>query len=71
MEGLLPITDQFLTTYRALVELADDDAEREIARADVAHEEALAAFARRSLGREQGEPLAPILALPHVATASR
>ena len=42
----------------------------QIAEAYVAHEEALAAFARRVLGQEAGEPLEQILALPHVAAAS-
>ena len=62
-----PITTQFLAKYRRLVELASDETEREIAEAYVAHEEALAAFARRALGQEAGEPLQMILALPHVA----
>ncbi|MGO9342847.1 MAG: hypothetical protein ACLP6E_10055 [Acidimicrobiales bacterium] len=61
------ITTQFLAKYRQLVELATDDAERQVAEAYVAHEEALAAFARRALGSEPGEPLELILALPHVA----
>ena len=48
--------------------VTDADArERAIAEAYVAHEEALAAWARRSLGEEAGEPLELILALPHVA----
>lgn len=64
-----PITTDFLAKYRQLVALASDDFEREIARAYVAHEEALAAFARRALGQEPGEPLQAILALPHVTTA--
>ena len=65
-----PITTQFLAKYRELVELAPDETERQIAEAYVAHEEALAAFARRVLGLEAGEPLEQILALPHVAAAS-
>ena len=40
-----------------------------IAEAYVAHEEALACFARRALGSEPGEPLELILALPHVVAA--
>ncbi len=67
--SILPLTEQFLVKYRRLVELAPDEAEREVAEAYVAHEEALAAFARRSLGEEVGEPLEPVLALPHVAAA--
>ncbi len=65
-----PIISQFLAKYRQLVELAYDDVEREIAEAYVAHEQALALFALRALGKEQGPPLEPILALPHVAAAS-
>jgi hypothetical protein len=61
------ITAEFLAKYRQLVDLATDDAERQIAQSYVAHEEALAAFARRALGSEPGEPLELILALPHVA----
>jgi hypothetical protein len=62
-----PVTDQFLAKYRELVGLTSDDTERAIAEAYVAHEEALAAFARRALGTEAGEPLQPIFALAHVA----
>ena len=62
-----PVTSQFLAKYRELVTLATDDRERAIAEAYVAHEQALAAWARRSLGEEAGEPLELILALPHVA----
>ncbi len=65
------ITTEFLAKYRQLVELATDDAERQIAEAYVAHEIALAAFARRALGSEDGEPLELILALPHVAAVVR
>ncbi len=64
------ITEQFLAKYRQLVELSTDDLERQIAEAYVAHEEALAAFARRALGSEPGEPLELILALPHVSAAA-
>lgn len=67
-----PVTTQYLATYRELVDLAgDDDAERRVAEAYVAHEQALMSFVRRSLGEEPGEPLGEILALPHVAAASR
>jgi hypothetical protein len=62
-----PVTSQFLAKYRELVTLATDDRERAIAEAYVAHEIALATWARRSLGDEAGEPLELILALPHVA----
>ncbi len=62
-----PIISEFLTKYRQLVQLAGDATEQAIAEAYVAHELALASFARRSLGQESGDPLAEILALPHVA----
>jgi hypothetical protein len=67
LASILPVTDEFLAKYRQLVDLAPDEIERGIAEAYVAHEEALAAFARRGLGQESGEPLDLILALPHVA----
>jgi len=60
-----PITDQFLAKYRELVELCEDPADRSVAEAYVAHEEAIAALARRGLGQEQGDPVELILALPH------
>jgi hypothetical protein len=62
-----PITVEFLAKYVQLVDLADNDTEREIAEAYVAHELALAAFGRRALGEESGDPLEMIFALPHVA----
>lgn len=64
-----PVISEFLAKYRQLVGLAEDDTERSIAECYVAHEQALASFARRGLGQEPGEPLADILALPHVAAA--
>jgi len=64
------ITDEFLAKYRQLVELAVDNHERQIAEVYVEHELALAAFARRALGDEPGDPLVMILALPHVAAAA-
>ena len=69
LASILPVTDEFLAKYHRLVDLAEDEAERRVAEAYVAHEEALAAFARRALGQEEGEPLQLILALPHVAAA--
>jgi hypothetical protein len=69
LASIEPVTEQFLLKYRELVELATDDFEREIAELYVAHELALAAFARRALGKESGEPLELILALPHVTAA--
>lgn len=67
--SIIPLTEQFLVKYRELVELASDAEERAVARAYVAHELALASYARRALGHEQGDPLELILALPHVAAA--
>jgi hypothetical protein len=65
-----PITAQFLAKYRRLVELAADDEERGVAQVYVEHEMALCAFVRRTLGEEPGEPLQPILELPHIAQAA-
>ena len=70
LAGLGPITTEFLAKYHQLVEQASDETERNIAQAYVAHEEALAAFARRGLGQEAGAPLELILALPHVAATT-
>jgi hypothetical protein len=64
-----PVTVEFLAKYRRLVALSVDDTERQIAEEYVAHEVALAAFARRALGQEAGDPLELITALPHVAAA--
>jgi hypothetical protein len=64
------VTKEFLARYRRILELTGDESERELAEAYVAHEQALCAFARRALGREAGEPLAEILALPHGAAAA-
>jgi hypothetical protein len=65
-----PVTKQFSAKYLELVELSTDETERRIAQTYVAHEEALASFARRALGQEEGEPLERILALPHIAAAA-
>ena len=62
-----PVTSQFLAKYRRLVELAVDETELAVAHAYVDHEQALMVFVRRALGEEPGEPLEPILTLPHVA----
>jgi acyl-CoA reductase-like NAD-dependent aldehyde dehydrogenase len=67
VSSLEPGTAEYLAKYRQLAELATDDTERAIAETYVAHERALASFARRVLGQEDGAPLEPILALPHVA----
>jgi hypothetical protein len=64
------VTAHYLVSYRELVESAADQAERAVAEAYVAHEEALAAFGRRASGQESGEPLEPILTLPHMAGIS-
>ena len=69
--SILPVTEEFLAKYRQLVALAVDDAELDVAEAYVAHEEALATFARRASGQESGDPLEEILALPHVVAARR
>ncbi len=69
LASIEPVTEQFLLKYRELVELATEDFEREIAEQYVAHELALAAFTRRALGKESGEPLELILGLPHVSAA--
>jgi hypothetical protein len=61
-----PITAKFLAIYRELVELSDDEDDRLVAEAYVAHERALAAFGRRELAQEEGDPLQPIMDLPHV-----
>jgi hypothetical protein len=71
LELLVSLTTEFLVKFRQLVELSGDERERQIAEAYVAHEEAIATFARRSLELEDGEPLEAILALPHVTAASR
>ncbi|HEV3281374.1 MAG TPA: hypothetical protein VG032_07195 [Acidimicrobiales bacterium] len=64
-----PVISDFLAKYRKLTDLAESETERSVAEAYVAHELALASFVRRGLGHEPGEPLAEILALPHVAAA--
>jgi hypothetical protein len=68
--SILPVTAEFLAKYHQLVELAVDDAELDVAKAYVAHEEALATFARRASGQESGDPLEAILGLSHVVAAS-
>lgn len=66
VQSIGPVAEVFLGKYRAIVELTDGD-DRAVAEAYVDHELALAAFARRELGEEPGDRLAPIRALPHVA----
>jgi hypothetical protein len=70
VRSTIPIADTYLVKYRELVELVDNDADRAVAEAYVAHELALVAWARRALGDEDGDPLEPIFALPHVAAAA-
>jgi hypothetical protein len=70
LASIEPITVEFLAKYRQLVELAIDDGERQVAEAYVNHELALAAFARRALEQETGDPLEMIFALPHVVAAA-
>jgi hypothetical protein len=71
LRGVGTVAETFLAKYRELVGLVDNDADRAVAEAYVDHELALAAFARRELGEEAGDPLELILALPHVASAAR
>lgn len=68
--AVLAATGTFLEKYHALVDHASDDGERAIAEAYVAHEEALATWARRTAGTEPGDPVEEILALPHVIAAA-
>ena len=65
-----PVISEFLAKYRRLVSLADDDGERAVAEAYVTHELALEVFLHRALGEESGDPVEPILALPHVAASA-
>jgi hypothetical protein len=67
--SILPVTTEFLAKYHQLVDLAVDGAELDVAKAYVAHEEALATFARRASGQESGDPLEAVLGLPHVVSA--
>jgi hypothetical protein len=69
VRGTIPIADTYIMKYRELVELVDNDADRAVAEAYVAHELALVSWARRALGEEAGEPLEPVLSLPHVTAA--
>jgi hypothetical protein len=71
VRSTIPIADGYLVKYRELVVLVDNDEDRAVAEAYVAHELALVAWARRALGEEAGDALEPILSLPHVAAAAR
>jgi hypothetical protein len=71
VRSTITIADGYLVKYRQLVELVDNADDRAVADAYVAHELALVSWARRALGEEAGDPLEPILALPHVAAAVR
>lgn len=69
LQWLDRVTNEYLEVYRELVALAEDDEQREIAAAYVAHEEAIASYIRRIDGRETGDPLDAVAALPHMAGA--
>lgn len=71
VRSTITIADGYLVKYRELVGLVDNDADRAVAEAYVAHELALVSWAKRALGEEDGDPLEPILSLPHVAAAVR
>lgn len=68
-DAILAATGTYLEKYRGIVSLARDDAERQVGEAYIAHEEALATWARRATGSEDGDPLEEVLALPHVIAA--
>jgi hypothetical protein len=69
MAGIVPVAVDFLVKYHRMAELADDPDDRAVAEAYIAHEEALATFARRAAGQESGDPLEQLLELPHLAAA--
>jgi hypothetical protein len=69
LRSIEPVADTFLVKYRQLVAEVEDADDRAVAEAYVAHELALVACARRALGEEDGDVLAPILSLPHVAAS--
>ncbi len=69
LESIPAGTAAFQAKYRRMVELAESDAERLVAEAYVAHEQAFVDFARRALSDRPGDPLESILALPHVSAA--
>ena len=69
IRSIPPVADTFLVTYRQLVAEVDDAEDRAVAEAYVEHELALVAFARREVGEQAGDPLEPILSLPHVAAS--
>jgi hypothetical protein len=71
LRSIPPVADTFLVKYRQLVAEVDDPEDKAVAEAYVDHELALVACARRALGEEEGDALAPILALPHVAAMLR
>lgn len=68
LASIEPIAEGFLVKYRELVTLVDNDDDRAVAEAYVAHELALVEFARRAL-RGDDDAAEPVLALPHVAAA--
>jgi hypothetical protein len=71
IRSIPPVADTYLVKYRQLVAEVDDPQDRAVAEAYVDHELALVAFARRELGEEEGDVLAPIMSLPHVAASVR
>lgn len=62
-----PTTTKYVATYRALGDAGEDPALVELL---LAHERALAEFARRELAGDTATSTRPILDLPHVAAAS-
>jgi hypothetical protein len=69
LQWLDQVTSEFLGVYRQLVTLSDEGEQRDIATAYVAHEAAIASYIRRVDGRETGDPLEAVAALPHMAGA--
>ncbi len=64
MEATVPVTAQFIPLYVRLAEL--DPSERTAADLLVAHEEALAAFARAELAGDAAHSLERVESLPHM-----
>jgi hypothetical protein len=64
MVSFEPITSQYIPLYQRIAEL--NPAEREISELLVAHERALAAFARAELAGLGSTSLEPIQALAHM-----
>lgn len=62
------VTNEYLGIYCELAATTVGD-EQDVASAYVAHEQAIASYIRRVDGRETGEPLEAVTALPHMAGA--